>query len=114
MPRINPLIIVHEIKSYPSVKPMLQKLCLVHPKKTVTIKEEFEKMLKYGFVYPIPLTEWVSNIVSVTKKQRTICVYVDYRDLNKACPKYNYPTPFINQIIYNCASSVIFSFMDGF
>jgi hypothetical protein len=35
-------------------------------------------------------------------------------DLNKACPKDNYPTPFIDQIIDNCIGNVIFSFMDGF
>jgi hypothetical protein len=58
--------------------------------------------------------EWVSNIVPVTKNQGTICVCVDYRYLNKACPKDNYPTPFIDQIIDNCVASVIFSFMDGF
>ena len=39
---------------------------------------------------------------------------VDYRDLNKACPKDNYPTPFIDQIIDDCASCELFSFMDGF
>jgi hypothetical protein len=60
------------------------------------------------------LTEWVSSIFSVAKIQGTIHVYVDYRDLNKACPKDNYPTPFIDQIIDNCAGSIIFSFMDGF
>ena len=40
--------------------------------------------------------------------------YIDFRDLNWACPKDNHPTPYINQIIDNCAGSVIFSFMDGF
>ena len=35
-------------------------------------------------------------------------------DLNKACPKDNFRTPHIDQIINNCAGSVIFSFMDGF
>jgi hypothetical protein len=93
---------------------MRHKLFLVHPKKATTIKVEFEKLLKYGFIYPIPLTEWVSNIVLVTKKQGTIHVCVNYQDLNKACPKDNYPTPFIDQIIDNCVESVIFSFMDGF
>jgi hypothetical protein len=67
----------------------------------VTIKEEVEKLLKYGFIYHVPLTEWVSNIVLVPKKQGTIRVCIDYRDLNKACPKENYPTPFIDQIIDN-------------
>jgi hypothetical protein len=80
----------------------------------VTIKAEVEKLLKSGFIYPIPLTEWISNIVLVTKKQGTIHVFIDYRDLTKACPKDNYPMPFIDQIIDNCAGSVIFSFMDGF
>jgi hypothetical protein len=60
------------------------------------------------------LTEWVSNLVLVAKKQGTICVCVDYRDLNKSYPKDNYPTPFIDQIIDNCSGSIIFSFMDGF
>ena len=75
---------------------------------------EVEKLLKSGFIYAIPLTEWVSNIVPVTKKHGTIRICVDYRDLNHACPKDNYLTPFIDQIIDNCVGSVIFSFMDFF
>ena len=39
---------------------------------------------------------------------------VDYRDVNLACPKDNYPTPLIDQIIDDCARCEIFSFMDGF
>jgi hypothetical protein len=114
MPWIDPSIVVHEIKTYPDVKPVRQKLHPVHPKKIATIKEEVEKLLNYGFIYPVPLTKWVSNLVLVSKKQGTIRVCVDYRDLNKSCPKDNYPMPFINQIIDNCVGSVIFSFMDGF
>jgi hypothetical protein len=86
----------------------------MHPRKTMAIKVEVEKLLKVGFIYPVPLTEWVFNIVPVMKKQGTIRVCVDYRDLNKASPKENYPTPFIDQIINNCTRSVIFLFMDGF
>jgi hypothetical protein len=56
----------------------------------------------------------VSNLVPITKKQGTIYVCVDYRDINKACPKDNYPTPFVNQIIDDCVRSEIFSLMDGF
>jgi hypothetical protein len=67
--------------------------------------------LKVGFIYHLPLKKWVLNVVPVTKKQGTICVYIDYMDLNL---KDNYPTPFIIQIIDNFMGSVIFSFMDGF
>jgi hypothetical protein len=82
--------------------------------KIVAIKLEVEKLLKVGFVYPVVLTDWVSNLVPVMKKQGTICVCVDYRDINKACPKDNYPTPFVDQIVDDCAGSEIFSLMDGF
>jgi hypothetical protein len=114
MPGIDPSIIVQKIKTYPDAKPVRQNLRHVHPKKFAAIKEEVEKLMKYGFIYLVPLTEWVSNLVPVAKKQGTIRVCVDYRDLNKACPKDNYPMPFNDQIIDNCAGSVIFAFMDGF
>ena len=56
----------------------------------------------------------MSNVVLIARKQGTICVCVDYHDINRACPKDNYPTLFIDQIIDECAGSDIFSFMDGF
>jgi len=40
----------------------------VHPRKAASIKAEAEKLLKVGFIYPIPLMDWVSNIVPVAKK----------------------------------------------
>ena len=41
-------------------------------------------------------------------------MYTNFRDLNKACPKDNFPTPFINHVLDECAGSEVFSFMDGF
>ena len=96
MPGIDPSIVVHEIPTYRGVKPMRQRLCPVHPRKAAAIKAKVEKLLNAGFIYAIPLTEWVSNIVPVDKKQGTIRVCVDYHDINRACPKENYPTPFID------------------
>jgi hypothetical protein len=34
--------------------------------------------------------------------------------LNKACPKDNFPMPFIDQIVDECTGCKAFSFMDGF
>ena len=78
------------------------------------VKAEVEKLLKDGFIYSIALTKWVSNPVPLDKKQGTICVCTNFHDLNKSCPKDNYPTPFIDQIIDACAGSEVFSFMDVF
>jgi hypothetical protein len=114
IPGINPKIVEHEITTYPDAKLVRQKLHLVNPRKEATIKVEFEKLLKASFIYPIHLTQWVSNPVSVNKKQGTILVCKDFRDLNKACPKDNFPTRFIDQIIDECVGCEAFSFMDNF
>ena len=73
-----------------------------------------EKLLKAGFIYLIALTEWVSNHDPIDKKEGTIHVCTDFHDLNKACPKENYPTPFIDQIVDACAGSKVFLFMNVF
>ena len=111
---IDPRIVEHEIKTYPNAKPVRQCLRVVNPMKAPTIKVEIEKLIKAGFIYPIPLMEWVSNLVPVDKKQGTIHICTDFHDLNHACPKDNFPTPFIDQILDECAGSEVFSFMDGF
>ena len=67
-------IVEHTINMYPDVKPVRQHLRPVHPKKVAAIKAEGEKLLRVGFIYPVPPTEWVSNIVPVMKKQGTIRV----------------------------------------
>jgi len=39
---------------------------------------------------------------------------MDFRELNKACPKDNFPTPFTDHIVDECIGCEVFSFMDGF
>ena len=68
MSGIDPSIVVHKNKTYPTAKPVRQKLRQVHPQKATTIKAKIEKLLKAGFIYPLPLMEWVSNVVPINKK----------------------------------------------
>jgi hypothetical protein len=111
---IKPNIFEDEIKTYPDDIPVRQCLRVVNPRKAPTIKVEVEKLLNAGFIYPIPLTEWVSKPIPMNKKQGIIHVCMDFRELNKACPKDNFPTPCIDQILDECAGNKVFSFMDGF
>ena len=39
---------------------------------------------------------------------------VDFRDLNKACPKDDFPLSHIDVLVDNMARSALMSFMDGF
>ena len=41
-------------------------------------------------------------------------MYVDFRDLNKASPKDDFPLPHIVILVDNTAGHALLSFMDGF
>jgi hypothetical protein len=114
MSGIDSNIFEHEIKTYLNAKLIRQRHRDVNPRKAPTIKAEVKKLLNVGFIHLVRLTEWVSNPILVDKKQGTIHICMDFRDLNKPCPKDNFPTPFIDLIIDKCAGSEVFSFLDGF
>uniref|UniRef100_A0A2N9FW41 Integrase catalytic domain-containing protein n=1 Tax=Fagus sylvatica TaxID=28930 RepID=A0A2N9FW41_FAGSY len=66
------------------------------------------------FIKPIQHPRWLSNIVLVKKKNGQIRCCVDFRNLNKACPKDEFPLPNMDLLIDSAAGHAIFSFMDGF
>jgi hypothetical protein len=111
---IDPHIVKHEIRTYLDPKPVQQCIRAVNPWKAPTIKAEVEKLLNVGFIYPVPFTEWVSNLVPVNKKQGTIRVCMEFHYLNKAYSKDNFPTPFIDHILDECVGSEVFYFMERF
>ena len=59
-------------------------------------------------------TQWLANIVLVPKKDGKVRMCVDYRDLNKACPKDDFSLLHIDTLVNSAASSAMYSFMDGF
>ena len=86
----------------------------MNPRNAPAIKAEIKKFLNDGFIYLVPLNEWVSNPILVDKKQGTIHVCIEFRDLNKDCPRDKFPTPFIDHILDECVESEVVSFMGGF
>jgi hypothetical protein len=73
-----------------------------------------KKLLAAGFIKPIQHPRWLSNIVPVKKKNGQIRCCVDFRNLNKACPKDEFPLPNMDLLIDSTAGHAMFSFMDGF
>jgi hypothetical protein len=77
------------------------------------VKKEIEKMLEVGFIRPCRYAEWISSIVPVQKKDGWWRVYVDFRDLNRATTKDEYPMSILETLINATAGNKILSFMDG-
>ena len=73
-----------------------------------------QKLLAIRFIKPIQYPRWLSNIVPVKKKNRQIRCFVDFRNLNRACQKDEFPLPNMDLLIDFAAGSTMFSFMDGF
>jgi hypothetical protein len=72
------------------------------------IKDDVEKLIKASFIYLVQLTEWVSKLVPINKKQDAIHMCMEFHDLNKDFLKDNFPTPFIDQIIDECVGCEAF------
>ncbi|OMO94091.1 reverse transcriptase [Corchorus capsularis] len=114
MPGLDENLVTHELHISPSSKPVKQSARVFRPEIDVQIKEEIDKLLRVGFIKPINHPTWLSNVVPVKKKNGSIRVCVDFRDLNKACPKDDFPLPNIDTLVDATAGHEMFSFMDGF
>ncbi|WKA04944.1 hypothetical protein VitviT2T_022937 [Vitis vinifera] len=85
------------------------------------VKEEIQKQLSVGFISVVEYPEWLANVVPVPKKDGKVRVCVDFRDLNidfrdlnKASPKDDFPLPHIDLLVDGTAGHSTLSFMDGF
>ena len=54
------------------------------------IKEEIERLLKSKFIITARYVECLANIVPVLKKNGSLRVFIDFRDLTKGTPKDAY------------------------
>ncbi|KAJ9544217.1 hypothetical protein OSB04_023924 [Centaurea solstitialis] len=96
------------------------------------VKKEVIKLLDTGIIYPISDSPWVSPVQVVPKKggltvvtndnnelvpTHTVTgwrVCIDYRKLNDATRKDQFPLPFIDQMLERLAGNEYYCFQDGF
>lgn len=86
----------------------------MHPHIAMSVKEELEKLVNTYFIRTLAYASWISNIVPISKKNGSICICIDFWDLNKACPKDDFPLPNINTIVDLIVGHSMFSLMDRF
>ena len=114
MPGLDPRLVAHTLNVDPEARPVAQHARIFHTKIEGQIVKEVQKLLAAVFIKPIQHRCWLSNIVLVKKKNGQIRCCVDFRNLNKACPKDEFPLLNMDLLIDSAARSAMFSFMDGF
>ena len=113
MPGLSFDIVQHRLPLNPKCSPVKQKLRRMKPETSLKIKEKVKKQFDAGILAVARYPEWVANIVPIPKRDGKVRMCVDYRDLNRASPKDNFPLPHINILVHNTANFALFSFLDG-
>ena len=99
MPGLSRDLVKHRLPIKAGFRPYKQPSRHFNPIMYDRIKEEINRLLDVGFIRSCHYAEWISNIVSVEKKDSDkIRVCIDFRDLNKATPKDEYPMPIADML----------------
>src|SRR5688572_16952001 len=113
MPGLSREIVEHRLPIKSGFRPFKQRARTFRPDLLPRIKDEIHRLLETDFIRPCRYAEWVSNIVPVEKETGKLRVCIDFRNLNRATPKDEYPMPIADTLINNASGNRIISFLDG-
>ena len=75
------------------------------------LRKFIDKNLSTGFIHPT-LSSHTAPILFVKKKDGSLCLCVDYRDLNKLTKKDRYPLPLITDLLDSPSRAKVYSKID--
>ena len=78
------------------------------------VTEEVTKLLTTSFIREVYYPDWLTNVVLVKKANEKWRMWMDFTDLNKACPKDSFPLPRIDQLVDSITGHKLLTFMDAF
>ena len=109
----------HHIDLMDDSVPLRQRQYRLNPRYSLMVKEEIDRLLEAGFIYPINNSEWMSPMVVVPKKvgadgKVKIRVCQDFRKLNATTKKDYFPLSFTDMILDHVSEQECYSFLDEF
>lgn len=93
-------------------KPFQQKQFHMSPYVEKKIGEELERLLARGIIKRITFSEWLNRIVPIRKKDDSIRLCLDARELNKRTRKSTYPQVDMNRILNRLDQTAFLSALD--
>ncbi|GKB28188.1 hypothetical protein Tco_0867589 [Tanacetum coccineum] len=104
----------HRLNIREGCLPVRQKKRGQAPERNKSIYEEVEKLVDAGIMKGVHYHSWLSNPVMVKKYDDSWRMYVDFKDLNKACPKDGYPLPEIDWKVESLCGYPFKCFLDAY
>src|SRR5436853_6298086 len=114
MPGLDPQVAMHRLNIDADKKPFKQPQRRFRPATMEDIEVEVKNLIDSGVIREEQHPDCVANIVPVAKKNGKIRICIDFRNLNDACPKDEFPLPITDVMIDNTCCFERMSFMDGF
>ena len=96
------------------MKPVKEHLRWSAVQKRKAIGEEVARLLAAEFIREIYHSEWLANVVMVPKKDDSLRMCIDFKHINRACPKDHFLLPRIDQIVDSTAGCERLSFLDAY
>jgi hypothetical protein len=84
-----------KIKLQPGIAPITKASYKMSPFELVELKVQLQDLLDKGFIHPSS-SPWGCLALFVSKKDKDLCLCVDYRPLNAVTIKNKYPLPCID------------------
>jgi hypothetical protein len=109
---VNRDIIEHSLNVDPSFRPRKQRLRKMSGDKAEGARNEVKRLLSVGVIREVTYPEWLANTVMVKKANGKWRMCIDFTDLNKACPKDEFPLPRIDSLVDATATSELMSLLD--
>ena len=106
--------IMHKMNVDPKVMPKKQRTRRFAKPHMEAVKEEVEKLKRSGAIREVFFPKWLANTMAVKKNNGKWRVYVDFTDLNQACPKDPFLVPKIDQLVDATVKHQRMSFLDAF
>lgn len=99
MKGVDPRFCMHRINLKKDAVPVISQRYRMNPNYAKAVKEELDKLMKVGFIYPLEKVTWLLPIVVVPKKNGKLRICVDYRKLNAATITDPFPLPFQDTLL---------------
>jgi hypothetical protein len=75
-------------------------------------RNEVKRLLSAGVIREVTYPEWLANTMMVKKTNGKWRMCIDFTDLNKACPKDEFPLPRIDSLVNAAATSELMNLLD--
>jgi hypothetical protein len=108
---VNRDVIEHSFNVDPSFSPRKQRLRKMSEDKAEGARNEVKRLLSAGVIREVKYPDWLANTVMVKKANDKWRMCIDFIDLNKACPKDEFPLPRIYSLVDAAASLELMSLL---